>query len=93
MLPGGRHPGRQILEGAREIEIDGKKVKLNLKIEQHRMSGHADRPELLRYISMIRGLRTVFLVHGEQQKEKDMMKALEHKYKVVMPMLRQEFVV
>lgn len=83
--------GRKILEGAKEIELAGRKYKVSMGIESYRMSGHADRPQLLRFIGKINGLKHIFLVHGEKGKEQDMQETLSKKYKVEIPILKQEF--
>ncbi|MDE1845790.1 MAG: MBL fold metallo-hydrolase [Candidatus Micrarchaeota archaeon] len=83
--------GRQILEGAKEIELNGHKVAVKMAVEMYRLSGHADRPQLLRFISKIHGLKNIFVVHGEEVKGKELHDTLEDKYKVQVPILKQEF--
>ncbi|MDE1825484.1 MAG: MBL fold metallo-hydrolase [Candidatus Micrarchaeota archaeon] len=83
--------GRTIVEGAREIELNGRKVQIKMGVEMHRLSGHADKQQLARFISKINGLKNVFIVHGEGQKGKHMQETLEKKYKVHLPVLGQEF--
>jgi uncharacterized protein len=83
--------GRKILEGAKEIDVRGKKIKLNLKIERFKMSGHADKVQLLSFIEKVKGLKTVFLVHGERGNEREIKNSLGNRYRVEVPTLKQEF--
>ncbi len=57
--------GRRLLEGAREIEVGGKTVEVKLSVLQAPFSAHSDHDELLRFASSVRGLKKVFVVHGE----------------------------
>jgi metallo-beta-lactamase family protein len=61
--------GRHIVDGAEEVRIHGQKRKVNARIVRiHGFSGHADRDELLQWLS---GFKTkpkgVFVVHGETE--------------------------
>ncbi len=80
--------GRKILSGEKEIEIDEKKLKIDMKIEKLKISGHSDFNELLQFINGISGLKKVFLVHGES---KDLCEYLEKKYEVIVPKIGEEF--
>ncbi|MEM3839214.1 MAG: MBL fold metallo-hydrolase RNA specificity domain-containing protein [Candidatus Micrarchaeaceae archaeon] len=68
--------GRQLLEGAKEISFDGKKVKISMAVERFHLSAHADRRQLMSFISKIRGLKNIFIVHGEPGKQKEFQEAL-----------------
>ncbi|MFA5049588.1 MAG: MBL fold metallo-hydrolase RNA specificity domain-containing protein [Candidatus Micrarchaeia archaeon] len=80
--------GRKILGGEKEIEIDEKKIRINMKIEKLKISGHSDFNELLQFINGISGLEKVFLVHGES---KDLCESLEKKYEVIAPKIGEEY--
>jgi hypothetical protein len=82
-------PGRQLLNGAREIEFGDEKlkIKINMKVEYFHLSGHADRPQLLSLIGRVKGLKTVFVEHGEEAKSKELYDALKAKYDTRMPVL------
>jgi metallo-beta-lactamase family protein len=60
--------GRQIVDGAKIVRILGAKYKVKAKIVQiNGFSAHADRDELLRWLSAIKNQpRGVFVVHGEE---------------------------
>jgi len=59
--------GREIVEGAREVRILGQAYPVRAAIKQiHGFSAHADREELLRWVSSLRGApRQIFITHGE----------------------------
>lgn len=60
--------GRFLDEGAKVVRIQGEEIKVAARIVQFdEYSGHADGPELTRWISARRPIqRGVFLVHGEE---------------------------
>ncbi|MGE0750981.1 MAG: MBL fold metallo-hydrolase [Variibacter sp.] len=60
--------GRFLVEGARSVRIQGEEIKVNAKIRSmDEYSGHADGPELARWIASRRPIhRGIFLVHGEE---------------------------
>lgn len=59
--------GRKLLEGAKEIKIHGEMVQVNAQVTQlHSMSAHADRSELLRWLSGFKHAPSMtYVVHGE----------------------------
>ena len=61
--------GRRIVEGAEEVRILGRFHKVRARVAQiHGFSGHADRDQLLRWLSALKEPpRRVFVVHGESQ--------------------------
>ena len=61
--------GRQIVEGASEVRLFGRKYPVKARITQiHGFSAHADRSELLRWVSGLNpGPRRVFVTHGEPE--------------------------
>lgn len=70
--------GRKLVEGFKEVNIFGEPHPV--KIEVHVMnaySAHADRSDLLHYISQIDTLKKVILVHGEEESAMDLEKAIQ----------------
>ncbi|MCL4405468.1 MAG: MBL fold metallo-hydrolase [Patescibacteria group bacterium] len=65
--------GRQIQEGAKEVRIMGKSVKVAARIVSiSGYSAHADQPRLLQWLSPARGnLKKVFVTHGEEKVSQD----------------------
>ena len=58
--------GRAILDGAKEVEIFGETIHVGARVAWlEGVSGHADSEGLLRWIGAVRGVRRVFVVHGE----------------------------
>ncbi|MGQ9603519.1 MAG: MBL fold metallo-hydrolase RNA specificity domain-containing protein [bacterium] len=59
--------GREIVDGLKSVRIFGKKRNVRARIFQlHGFSGHADRNELVRWVSSFKSPpRGVFIVHGE----------------------------
>ncbi len=59
--------GRRIVEGAREVRILEGQYPVRARVEMMRnFSAHADRQDLLNYVASCgKGIRGIFLVHGE----------------------------
>jgi len=73
--------GRQILDGAKQVRILGKRYPVRARIAQiNGFSAHADRDELLQWISSLSGApRRVFVVHGEPRAVKQFGQFLREK--------------
>lgn len=85
--------GREILDGSREVEFEGKKLTIRMQVEQHRVMAHADRKSLEELPGKIRGLKQIFIVHGEAGKQVSLEKHLELKYKVSVPGIGETHVI
>ena len=61
--------GRLLLDGAKRIRIHGEEIPVRARVMQvHALSAHADRDELLRWLSGFqRPPRRTFIVHGEPE--------------------------
>ncbi|QQS38483.1 MBL fold metallo-hydrolase [Candidatus Woesebacteria bacterium] len=58
--------GREIKEGAKEVEIDGETIPVNAQIKViDSLSAHADQKKLLTWLDKIQGVSKVILIHGE----------------------------
>ncbi len=70
--------GRKLLEGQKEVNIFGEPyvVKIQVKV-MNAYSAHADRSDLLSYVSKVKGLKKIILVHGEEQAALDLQTALK----------------
>jgi len=84
-------PGRKILDGAREVELDGAKVKINMTVKKFDLSAHCDQAGLVQLARTTRGLKQVFLVHGEKEKFGELRDALGKKYEVIVPKNGESF--
>jgi metallo-beta-lactamase family protein len=72
--------GRQLLDGAKEVLIDGERYEVKCKITDiDGFSVHADQPGLLNWASHT-GSPHVLLVHGEEEGPLALKAALEEKY-------------
>lgn len=86
--------GRKLVMGEKTVNIfgDSYEVKSSVYI-MDAFSAHADRSDLLEYISRIEGLKKIFLVHGESAQRESFRLALsENGYKdISLPALGEEF--
>ncbi len=86
--------GRLIVEGEEEVRIYREKYPVRAQIKQiHGFSAHADKNELLRWVSNINNTpRKVFIVHGEEDSTHDFAELLqkEHGWNVAIPEYREE---
>ena len=86
--------GRLIVEGAEEVRIYREKYPVRAQIKQiHGFSAHADKNELLSWVSNINNTpRKVFIVHGEEDSTHDFAELLqkEHGWNVAIPEYREE---
>ncbi|MCL4552955.1 MAG: MBL fold metallo-hydrolase [Candidatus Marsarchaeota archaeon] len=85
--------GRLLLEGAKEVMIDGRKTKISMPVEKYHLSAHADRRQLMSFFGRIHGLRNILIVHGEPGKAKELQAALKNKYNAVHPALGSDHTV
>lgn len=79
--------GRRIVEKERFVKIFGVEYELNAEVAIiNSFSGHADKNELLEFVSGCLPLKKIFLVHGEEEQLKILEAALvEMGLKVVIP--------
>lgn len=58
--------GRQIIEGAQNVVINKISVHIRAHISEIKtLSSHADQPRLIKWLKHIKGVKKVFLTHGE----------------------------
>jgi predicted metal-dependent RNase len=74
--------GSKVLQNDRKITIYGNEIELKLRVENIRLSGHADFNELIQYIKSMKGLKKVFLMHGDKTELRD---AIEKDYETIVP--------
>ncbi|MEM3841459.1 MAG: MBL fold metallo-hydrolase [Candidatus Micrarchaeaceae archaeon] len=84
-------PGRAVLEGAKEVELGGKLVKINLAVEKHRIMAHADRRSLEEIPRLVKGLKKVFIVHGDKEKQLSLSSWLKSSYEVIIPRIGETY--
>jgi len=87
-------PGRELLEGAKSIMYRGKEIKVKMKVKKINLSAHADRSGIVNYLDSIKGLENVFIVHGEENKRKELAKQLrKKKYNVILPKNGETYII
>lgn len=74
--------GAKMLAGAQSIDLGGKEVEVKLKVESYHLSAHADYNELIQFVKSVKGLKKIFLIHGEETTLKE---DLEKHYEVIIP--------
>jgi predicted metal-dependent RNase len=70
-------PGRSLLEGAKVLNAGNRRIEIDLQIERVNLSGHSDQRELLQIVRAVKGLKKVFIVHGEGEKQTEFKAAIE----------------
>ncbi len=76
--------GRELLEGASEVHIKGRKYPVKLDVKQVHFSAHSDHADLVKFAKQTRGLKKLFLVHGDQNKYSELAADLKD-YEIVIP--------
>jgi metallo-beta-lactamase family protein len=88
--------GRQIVDGSKQVSISGRMYAVSARIVQmNGLSGHADRGELLRWLSGFGERRLhVFVTHGEAEVASHFAQFLREKthWKIDIPKYRDKFV-
>jgi metallo-beta-lactamase family protein len=76
--------GKKIEEQWAEVPIFGEPMPLRAEVQKlDALSGHADREELLAWMQPIaRGLKQVFLVHGEPEQQTALAAAIRERYQI-----------
>jgi len=70
--------GREIVDGARWVKIYGEELLIRASVHTiNGFSAHADQRAILRWVGGIKGLETVFLIHGERDKQEILRRALK----------------
>lgn len=69
--------GRKLVNGEKRVNIFGEPYNVKASIYvMDAFSGHADRSDLLDYTKKVKGLKKIFLVHGEQTQLESFKKSL-----------------
>ena len=76
--------GRKIVDKLPEVPIFGELMRLRAEVAKiNELSGHADQHELLNWMKpFAKGLKKVFLVHGEPQQQAAMAAAIRERYEL-----------
>jgi metallo-beta-lactamase family protein len=76
--------GRKLVQRLPEVNIFGEPMRLRAEVDSiGELSGHADQSELLSWMEpVVKGVKKVFLVHGEPQAQDALKEEIENRYKV-----------
>lgn len=69
--------GRALINGSRTLTLDDEPYNVGAQVKQFDFSAHADQPGLLRFVSHLKGLKRVFVIHGENSKPQLLAKRIE----------------
>ncbi|MBS1826676.1 MAG: MBL fold metallo-hydrolase [Acidobacteria bacterium] len=87
--------GRKIVDKMPEVPVFGDLMRLRAEVVRiNELSGHADQGELLEWIRpIVKGLKTIFLVHGEPLQQRALAEAITRTYgtPVTIPSRGDEF--
>lgn len=87
--------GRKILEGQKTITIEGQNVEVKAKVSEiQSLSSHADQSKLLKWLGNIKGVKEVFITHGDDNQRKLLSEKIRTDLKindVRLPLINQEF--
>jgi Cft2 family RNA processing exonuclease len=76
------------LAGDKMMQLGDEQVEVKMRVENVRLSGHADYNEIIQFVKSVKGLKRVFLVHGEKT---EMAEELGKHYEVVTPKLLESY--
>ncbi len=80
--------GSRIAAGEKKVFFGEREIEIRMRVEQVKISGHADYNELLQFIKNTQDLKRVFIIHGEKSDLKD---ELEKKYEVIAPRILETY--
>jgi predicted metal-dependent RNase len=81
-------PGNRVLSGSRSLRVRDREIRLGLRVESVRLTGHADFNELVQFAKSMKGLKKIFLMHGEKS---DLKEVFEKDYEVVIPRVLETY--
>jgi len=75
--------GRQVLEGAKHVKIDNESVTVRANIREIKtLSSHADQQRLMKWLTHIKDVKKVFLVHGENEQREALAEKIKTDLKI-----------
>jgi metallo-beta-lactamase family protein len=83
--------GRELVEGRKTVKIYGKSYPVKVRVESLQgLSAHADKIDLLNWFKRIKGLKEVFLVHGDYEESSALAKNIQSEKRVKVKIPQQE---
>ncbi len=83
--------GRALQDGAKSINLNGSDLQVRMDVNTFHLSAHADRPQLESLMGKVKGLRNVFIVHGELSKSKDLMEYASKRWDAKVPLIKESY--
>lgn len=79
--------GRQVLDGADQVVVEDRKGKKQVPVRAHireikTLSSHADQPRLIKWLGHMKGVKKVFLTHGEQPQREALAQKIREELKI-----------
>ncbi|MFB0563544.1 MAG: MBL fold metallo-hydrolase RNA specificity domain-containing protein [Candidatus Lokiarchaeia archaeon] len=75
--------GRKLVQGNKNVKIYGKKYPVRIKVEAlYGLSAHADKAYFLKWVKKIKGLKGLFLVHGNYQESQTLANDIHSKTQI-----------
>lgn len=88
--------GRKLLDGSKEVIIDGAAVKVLATVsDTQAMSSHADRGQLMSWLGHVKNVKKIVLTHGDDGPRKSLSEKISEDLgimDVALPLLHQEIV-
>lgn len=86
--------GRALLEGEKEVVINGVNIQVNASVNSTAsMSSHADQLQLISWLSHIKNIKKVFITHGDDIPRNALSKKISEKFgitDITLPVMNQE---
>ena len=86
--------GRLLVEGTKNVDIDGIGVSVGGVVsDTHAMSSHADQAQLMIWLKHIKGVKKVFLTHGDDGPRSVLFKKIKDELgtkDIILPVMNQE---
>jgi len=87
--------GREILEGAKNVRIEKQQIPVRAHIREIKvLSSHADQTKLLEWLRHVKGVKKVFLTHGEKSQREVLAEKIRKEFgikEVYLPKDQEEF--
>jgi metallo-beta-lactamase family protein len=64
--------GRKLLNGEHKLMTREREIDVNLNVDYINFSAHADHEQLINFAKSVRGLKKVFIIHGEPKKSEEL---------------------
>ncbi len=87
--------GRALLDGKKNINIMGTEIEIKAHISQSQaMSSHADQPKLINWLKNIKGIKKIFITHGEDRPRSTLAERIKSELSlsdITLPVFNQEW--